>query len=231
MSNEVLWLLFAITNFLLMMGMYKLFGKTGIFVWVGIATIIANIQVIKSIELFTMSATLGNIMYGTIFLGTDALNEIYGKKQAKRAVLMGFYVLIATLIVMQMMLLFTPGPDDFGQEPLSIIFGFWVRLIIGSLVAFLVSQLLDVTLFQWIKSKLPGNKWLWVRNNGSTILSQAVDTLIFVPIAFIGTMPFESVIEIAISTYLIKLMVALLDTPFLYAMKKIKPLELFKDLG
>ncbi len=231
MSNELLWLIFAITNFVLMIGMYKLFGRVGIFVWIGIATIIANIQVIKSIELFGMSATLGNIMYGTIFLGTDALNEIYGKKQAKRAVFMGFYVLIATLILMQLMLLFIPGPSDFGQEPLSIIFGFWVRLIIGSLAAFLVSQLLDVTLFQWIKSKLPANKWLWVRNNGSTILSQAIDTLIFVPIAFLGTMPFETVVEIAISTYIIKIMVAVLDTPFLYAMKRIKPLELFSDLG
>ncbi|MBU1145450.1 MAG: queuosine precursor transporter [Firmicutes bacterium] len=225
MSNELLWFIFAIVNFLLLMGLYKLFGKTGIFVWVGIATLLANIQVTKNISLFGINATLGNIMYGTIFLATDALNEIFDKKAAKKAVYLGFYVLLSSLIVMQLALTFIPNENDISQTALETIFGFLPRIALGSLIAFFISQQLDVNLFQKIKHKWPSDKWLWVRNNGSTFISQFVDSIIFVPIAFLGVYDLTVVIEIFISTYVIKLVVAFLDTPFLYLMKKIKPLD------
>jgi hypothetical protein len=227
MSNEFLWLIFAIVNFVLLIGMYKIFGKLGIFVWM--ATIIANIQVTKNISLFGLTATLGNVMYGTIFLGTDALNEIFSKKDAKKAVYLGFYVMISTLILMQLALVFVPNESDISQSSLQTIFGFFPRIVIGSLIAFLFSQLLDVSLFQWIRKLLPENKWLWVRNNGSTIISQFFDTLIFVPIAFWGVYDFETLKWIFVTTYLIKVMVAALDTPFLYFMKRIKPFDIMQD--
>jgi len=231
MSNELLWLIFALVNFMLLIGMYKLFGKLGIYVWIGMATIIANIQVTKNITILGLSATLGNVMYGTIFLGTDALNEIFDKKAAKKAVYLGFYVLLSTMILMQLALIFTPNQTDISQGALEVIFGFLPRIVIGSLTAFFFSQLLDITLFQWIRSKLPANKWLWVRNNGSTMLSQLVDTCIFVPIAFLGIYDFNTVFQIFITTYIIKVVVAALDTPFLYLMKHIKPLDLLKEKG
>ncbi|MDD3122298.1 MAG: queuosine precursor transporter [Candidatus Izemoplasmatales bacterium] len=229
MSNELLWLIFAIVNFILLIGMYKLFGKLGIFVWIAMATIIANIQVTKNISLFGLTATLGNVMYGTIFLGTDALNEIFSKKDAKKAVYLGFYVMISTLILMQLALVFIPNESDISQSSLQTIFGFFPRIVVGSLFAFICSQLLDVSLFQWIRKLLPENKWLWVRNNGSTIVSQFFDTLIFVPIAFWGVYDFETLKWIFVTTYLIKVLVAALDTPFLYFMKKIKPLDILQD--
>lgn len=231
MSNEILWFIFAIINFILLMGMYKLFGKLGIYVWIGMATIIANIQVTKNITIFGLSATLGNVMYGTIFLGTDALNEIFDKKAAKKAVYLGFYVLLSTLVLMQLALVFTPNETDISQGALQVIFGFLPRIVVGSLTAFFVSQLLDITLFQWIRSKLPANKWLWVRNNGSTMLSQLIDTSIFVPIAFLGVYDFNTVLQIFITTYVIKVIVAALDTPFLYMMKRIHPLDILKEKG
>ncbi len=228
MSNEWIWIFFAFINFLLFIGMYVLFGKTGIFVWIGVATILANIQVTKQITLFGFEATLGNIMYGTIFLATDALNEFFTKKDAKRAVWLGFFILIATTLIMQVALWFQPNESDFAQGSLETIFGFFPRLVLASLIAFLISQLLDVYLFQKIKSYLPQTKFLWIRNNGSTILSQLVDTAIFVPIAFLGTFPNEVLFGIGgifVSTYLIKVLVALLDTPFLYLMKRLKPFQ------
>jgi queuosine precursor transporter len=228
MNNELIWIFFAIVNFTLFLGMYKLFGKTGIFVWIGIATLLANIQVTKSVTLFGFEATLGNIMYGTIFLATDALNEVFHKKDAKLAVWMGFFILISSTIIMQIALLFTPNQYDVAQNALETIFGFFPRIIVASLLAFLVSQLVDVAIFQKIKSLLPGNKWLWVRNNGSTILSQLLDTAIFVPIAFYGVYPNEvlfGITGIFFSTYIIKLLVAFLDTPFLYLFKRITPLN------
>ncbi|MDD4184372.1 MAG: queuosine precursor transporter [Candidatus Izemoplasmatales bacterium] len=225
MMNELLWFGFAILNFLLFIGMYKLFGKTGIFVWIAIGTILANIQVTKSITVFGLHATLGNIMYGTIFLATDALNELYDKKTATKAVMLGFIVLCITLIVMQVALVFQPNSEDIAQDSLETIFGFLPRIALGSLVAFLISQFFDVNLFQKIKSKLPNDKYLWLRNNGSTFVSQLIDSLIFVPIAFLGIYSFPVVLQIFVSTYLIKVFVALLDTPFLYLIKKVNPLE------
>ena len=99
------------------------------------------------------------------------------------------------------------------------------RIALGSLTAYLISQMVDVHLYQWIRKKLPEDKFLWVRNNGSTLVSQLVDTVIFVPIAFLGEWPIDVVISIFITSYLIKVIVAFLDTPFVYLIKKIKPLD------
>ena len=225
MPNELLWVIFALVNFTLFLLIYKFFGKTGIFVWIVIATILANIQVTKIIYLFGIEATLGNILYGTIFLGTDVLNEIFGKKSAKKAVYLGFITMIVTVILMTISLKFIPHPNDFVQTSLETIFGYLPRLLLASLIAFIISQLIDVYVFDLIKRLLPDNKWLWVRNNLSTSFSQLIDTLIFVPIAFYNTVSNQVLVGIMISTYLIKIIVAILDTPFIYLIKKIKPLD------
>ncbi|PWW30270.1 putative integral membrane protein (TIGR00697 family) [Cytobacillus oceanisediminis] len=86
MFNEWFGLLFALINFILVLAMYRLFGKTGLFVWIGFSTVMANLQVVKTVEMFGLTATLGNAMYGTAFLVTDILNEKYGKDEAKKAV-------------------------------------------------------------------------------------------------------------------------------------------------
>jgi len=225
MPNELLWILFALINFILFLMCYKLFGKTGVVAWIAIATILANIQVMKQITLFGLEATMGNIMYGTIFLATDALSEKYGKKASNRAVYLGFFVLAASIIIMQLALVFEPNLYDTAQPHLEAVFGFYLRVAVASLIAYLISQLLDVYLFHKIKDRLPGRKWLWVRNNVATIISQLFDTMIFVTIAFLGTMESSVFWQIALSTFLIKVMVAALDTPFVYLVGKIKPLN------
>ncbi len=236
MSNEILWLIFAIINFILIVGIYKLFGKTGLFAWIAMGTILANIQVTKSINFqvgdFIIAATLGNIMYGTLFLVTDALGEKYSRQDAKKAVQIGFFSLISTIVIMQVALLFTPNEYDFAQDSLVTIFGFLPRLALGSLTAYVVSQSFDVYFFHRIKQHYSSHKTLWIRNNGSTIVSQLLDTIIFVPIAFapitlLGAegLPWEIVWEIFWTTYIIKVVVAALDTPFVYLIKKITPIE------
>jgi len=99
------------------------------------------------------------------------------------------------------------------------------RILLASLSAFIISQFIDVYAFDKIKRKLPENKFLWIRNNVSTIISQAIDTSIFVPIAFYGVVSNEILLGLMLSTYAIKVIVALLDTPFIYLAKKIKPNE------
>jgi len=235
--NIILWLLFALVNFGLIVGIYKLFGKTGLFAWIAMGTILANIQVTKSIDFdlgfIVVAATLGNIMYGTLFLVTDALGEKYGKKDAKKAVYIGFFSLFATVIVMQLALVFEPNEIDFAQGSLETIFGFLPRIALGSLLAYAVSQMFDVYFFQKIKEKYSKDNMLWLRNNGSTLVSQLIDTTIFVPFAFAPVVIFgadgyawEVVWQIYWTTYLIKVIVAGLDTPFVYLIKKMKPLDL-----
>lgn len=225
MPNEILWILFALVNFSFFLLAYKFFGRVGIFMWIVLATILANIQVLSLVDLFGIEANLGNILYGTIFLGTDVLNEIYGKKEAKKGVYIGFSVMFITVVIMQIAINFTTNPEDWAMPHLKEIFGFLPIIFIASMAAFIVSQLVDVYIFDKIKEKLPDTKFLWIRNNGSTLISQFIDTLIFVPIAFYGTYSNPVLFKLLISTYLIKLIVALLDTPIIYIAKKIKAIE------
>lgn len=220
MSNEILWILFAIINFGLLLTVYRIFGKPGLFVWIGMSTVIANIQVVKTVEMFGLNATLGNIVYGTAFLATDILNEKYGKREAKKAVWMGFTTLIILTVIMQFALLFTPGENDIAHPALETLFGLVPRIAIGSLIAYIVSQYFDVWLYAKLKQIFPSGRTLWVRNNGSTMISQLLDTSIFCLIAFYGVYPFEVWLEIFLTTYVIKFIVAALDTPFFYLAKK-----------
>ncbi len=151
MFNEWFGLLFAIINFILVLAMYRLFGKTGLFVWIGFSTVMANLQVVKTIEMFGLTATLGNAMYGTAFLVTDILNEKYGKEEAKKAVWLGFFTLLSMTLIMQMVLMFKPHETDFAQESLSTLFSVLPRIAAGSLAAYLVSQFTDVYIFTYLK--------------------------------------------------------------------------------
>ncbi|KEZ50641.1 MULTISPECIES: queuosine precursor transporter [Metabacillus] len=225
MPNELLWIGFAFINFIIVLLFYKLFGKSGLFVWIGFSTVVANLQVVKTIEIFGLTATMGNIMYGTAFLVTDIINEKYGEKEAKKAVWLGFATLISLTVIMQGVLMFQPDETDFAQGALKTIFDMIPRIAIGSLAAFIISQYTDVAIYSWLRRKFPSDRLLWVRNNGSTMISQLLDTLIFTSIAFLGVYPFDIWIQIFITTYLIKFVVAIIDTPFAYLAKRIKPAE------
>jgi uncharacterized integral membrane protein (TIGR00697 family) len=127
------------------------------------------------------------------------------------------------LVTMSLSLLFIPSVNDYAQDSLVTLFNPAVRIVLGSLIAYLVAQFLDIKLFNLIKKKLPSDKFMWVRNNVSTILSQSVDTIIFVTIAFLFVYNTPILIQIYISTFVFKVIIALIDTPFLYIAKKIKP--------
>lgn len=139
MTNVLLWILLLLVNFGLIILAYRLFGKVGLYSWMAIAAILANIQVLKTVELFGMVATLGNIIYGTSFLATDILAENHDKKEAKRGVWIGFFSLVATVIIMTICLWFIPHESDFAQSSLETIFSIMPRIAIASLIAYLIS--------------------------------------------------------------------------------------------
>ena len=181
--------------------------------------ILANIQVMKLVSLFGMTATLGNILYGTSFLATDILSENHGKKDAKLAVHMGFFMLLMMVVVMKFAILFIPNPHDMAHEALSKIFGLTPRVAGASFCAYACSQYHDVWMFHLLKDKTH-DKHLWLRNNVSTMVSQAIDTGIFVGVAFYGMYPTNVLLSLFLSTYVIKWIVALSDTWCVYLARK-----------
>jgi len=215
-------ILFVLVHFVLFLFCYRKFGKSGLYAWVGIATVLANIQVTKTIGMFGLVMTLGNTMYGTIYLTTDLLNEKYGEKAAKKAVWFGFFALLLSTIVMQMALVFEPQAEDIAQEHLEMIFGLLPRLAAASLLAYFTSQFLDVRLYSWIRKFFPERNQLWIRNNGSMAISQLVDTFIFCTVAFAGVYSSEVWWEILLTTYLIKFVISVAATPVIYIARGFK---------
>ncbi|MCG8618324.1 MAG: queuosine precursor transporter [Desulfobacterales bacterium] len=214
--NELLWLAMLAVNFGCILIAYRLFGRAGLYAWVPLAAVVANVQVIKLVDLFGITATLGNIVYASSFLVTDILSEIYGKKEARRAVFIGLFSLVAMTVLMNLALYFKPAPDDFAQESLSTIFGFMPRIAGASLLAYLLSQLHDVWAFDFWRQRFPSARLLWLRNNASTMVSQFIDSTVFTLLAFWGVYPAGVLVEIFWTTYLLKWVVGAADTPFIY---------------
>ena len=219
--NELYWVLLLLLNFGAILLSYRIFGKTGLFAWIPIAVIVANIQVLKTIELFGMVATLGNIVYATSFMATDILSENHEKKDAQKAVAIGFMSLIVMTVFMNVALLFTPHESDFAHEALAKLFTVMPRIALASLIAYLVSQMHDIKAYHFWKRKFPATRHIWLRNNASTMVSQLLDTVIFSTIAFYGLFPTGVFLEIVFTTYILKWIVAALDTPLIYLAKKL----------
>lgn len=225
MQNEILWLAMLLANFFLIILAYKLFGKWGLIMWIPISVIVANIQVIQTVELFGLAATLGNIVYASSFLVTDILSENYGKKEAQKAVWIGFFSLISMTLLMNLALAFQPLTGDefapIAHDATSTIFGLMPRIAIASLAAYLLSQRHDVWAYHFWRKRFSKENQIWLRNNLSTMVSQLIDSSVFVLIAFYGVFETPVLVEIFITTYILKFVVAASDTPFIYWGKRI----------
>jgi hypothetical protein len=216
LSNEVLWLVLLLVNFAGIILAFRLFGKVGLIAWMVLSVIAANIQVTKTIELFGITATLGNIVYASSFLITDIFSENYGIKAARRVVVIGFVAIVGFTVLMNISLLFAPAESDFVHSSMETIFGLLPRIAAASLLAYLVSQLHDVWAYALWKRLVPEEHQIWIRNNASTLVSQLIDSAIFVAVAFLGVFPLPVLLEILVTTYILKLIVAAADTPFVY---------------
>lgn len=231
--NELLLLGSVIVIYGLVLLSYKLFNKTGLYVMTVITTIIANIEVLILVDAFGLNQTLGNVMFASTYLITDILSENEGKKYANKAVWIGVFTSLVMLIFTQYMRLYIPAENDWATTYINEIFATTPRLILGSLSGYVVSQLFDVWLYhRWWKftENKTGNKrkFLWLRNNGSTLISQLINTIIFTTISFGGWYDFNTLITIMISSYVIYVFTSLLDTPAVYIARKMKDKEVIK---
>lgn len=201
-------------------------GKAYVYGVIAALAVLMNIFVLKPFDIFGLTTYGGNILYGCMFFCTDLLAEHYGKKEALKAVRIGFVSLLIYFIASQFYLhLDTTVAIDGAeavQSALTTIFAPAWGIVIASLAAFLVSNVLDVYIYDWIHKKT-GSRLLWVRNNVSTFVSQLLDTFTFTFLAAaFGIFDWNIVGEIILFAYIFKVFVAVLDTPFLYLSRRIR---------
>ena len=226
-NQELLWLFTVIYDLGLAILLYRFFGKYGLYTAVVLGIILGNLQGGKVSELeifgYSFTASMGAILYSGIYFATDVLNEKYGRKEANRAVMLGFFANIAVMITLVLSIQFKPS-DIAGSalevhNAISVLAGYSPIFVVGSLVAYLISQTFDVWFFHKIRS-YTGESKLWLRNNLSTITSQLLDTMIYQFTWVLAGMDLKTAFMIAITKYVFKVVIAGIDTIFIYWVRK-----------
>lgn len=182
--------------------------------------LVANVVAGKVVDLFGFIVPAAVVAYGITFLCTDVINEIWGKEQAQKTVKLGLKVQLASLSLILLAIWLPPAifAVDFNAA-FKTVLGQNVRVVFASLTAYYISQYHDVIAFNFWRKRTNG-KHKWLRNNLSTMASQIIDTAIFITIAFWGMVP--NLLWMIISQYIIKFIIALLDTPFFYLLTRNK---------
>lgn len=219
--NELLMILSVPVYFGALVLFFRLFGKHGLFAWTVICTIAANIEVLILVHGFGMDTTLGNVLFASSFLATDVMSELFGKKDASKCVKLGIAANISFIIISQSWFLFVPAEADTMSAPIRTVFANTPRVMLASLAAYVICEMYDVWAYHHIWSwseKRFGNKrsFLWLRNNGSTLVSQLINVVSFNLLAFAGVFEWSIIVQILIFGYAIFIVTSLVDTPFLY---------------
>ena len=222
LHQEILWVATIFIDLGCALIMFYMFGRQGLYATIVISLLLANLQGPKLTEIFGLQTSMAVILYSSIYFATDLLSERYGKEEANRAVMIGFLVSIVILLMTSLSLLYVPTTSS---EAASLaenvhaatvtLFDYSPRFVMGSLLAYLVSQRVDVLIFHYLKRKTSG-KHLWLRNNLSTMISQGLDTLVYGLIVWWGVVDFFTAMTLAGSKYVFKVLIALIDTPFIY---------------
>ncbi len=245
-NTEVIWFIMLILCFFSILIFLRLFGYVGLYVYSAIAIIAANIQVLKQANFNLFSSinekiipfyepspiALGTILFASTFLCTDILSEYYGKEKARKNVLIGFCSFFLMTVLMLVTIGIQPAAGEWVsmvQESLAILFTPMTSIFVASMIAYLISQYFDIWFFSYLKT-ISSNKLLWLRNNVSTALSSLIDNTIFSIFAWIilspNPFPLSDVImTFILGVYLLRVFIAILDTPFIYLAKYFIPKE------
>ena len=178
------------------------------FAGMAIAAVLAS----KIILIAGSAVPAGVLAYAITFACTDIIGEVYGEKTARKMVMAGFVAMIAVVGLIQLSIAWPAAPFWNGQESYEQVLGSSPRIIIASLMAYICSQTLDISIFSRLR-KATNGKHLWLRNNASTFGSQLFDSAVFVTIAFYGVFPIG---EMIIGQWIIKIIIAAIDTPLVY---------------
>ena len=221
----LLWFFTVMLDLGFAVALYRWFGRYGLYGSIVFSLLLANIQGPKLTMIFGLQTSMGVILYSSIYFATDLLSEKYGKEEAQRAVLLGFVVSVMLVVLSQISLLYLPSTNPSTSEfalrvhqATLTLFDYTPRFVFGSLLAYIISQSFDVWIFHRIK-QATGGKYLWLRNTGSTLISQLVDTLIYGLVVWWGIVDLTTALQLAAAKYVFKFTIAVLDTPFIYMAK------------
>ncbi len=174
--------------------------------------VLAAVMASKIIVVGPIVVPAGVLAYCLTFLITDVISEVWGKERAQTVVMGGFITLVLVFVLTGISILWPPAPFWPHQQAYKTILGSSARIMVASLAAYLFSQYHDVWAFHFWR-RLTTERYLWLRNNASTVVSQLLDSVVFITIAFYGTMPLAPLI---VGQWVVKVGIALLDTPFVY---------------
>ena len=226
-------LFFLLSGFLCFGGvlLFKwLFGRVGLYVWIGIMLIFANIEVTKTVEMFWFKElTLGNSSFGAVFLATSILQEEYGDKHGWRALAIGFASVLTFVGLMQLVLIFKPADIDFSQEALVTIFTLSPRINGVSLGCALLANCFDVFIFAKLRKSWKG-RFLGLRSFLSDIVPNVVENFVFDFGAFLGVYTAAECFNLALGGSVLELFCSVFAIPAIYLSRKIKPLHEFADI-
>lgn len=236
---ELLWLGMLLLCYAGVLVFLKLFGRAGLYVYIGIGIVGANIQVLKVVQFGVLPEpiALGTVWFSSLYLATDILAERRGAKAARKAILLGFFAYLFFTIAMVITAGFAnPAPPENGvdwpyQSHNHIVGLFAVQpgIFLAGVIAYLVSMSLNVFVFDRVR-RATGGKHLWLRNNVSTIVAAIVDSTVFSFLAWIVFASEPLAVKTVLVTYiggslLIRFFVAFLDTPFMYLSRRVAPHE------
>lgn len=173
---------------------------------------LSTILAAKIITIAGYTVPAGVLAYSLTFVCTDIISEVYGERAARSIVWAGFISMIVVAILIQLAVSWEPALFWRNQKAFELILSSSNRVVIASITAYLLSQILDVWIFDQIRN-VTKNKHLWLRNNLSTISAQLLDSIVFVFIAYYGKFPLY---ELIIGQWMAKIIIALTDTPFVY---------------
>ena len=226
--NEVYAIVFTVAYLCVALWFYRM-GKTWLQAYLATSYILTLILAPKFFDFFGLTASMGSVAYAGIFFATDMLTERYGKATGYQTVRVGFALTLLFVAMTQINILFEPVAFSASlSDAQNIVFGSSLRLMVAGFCVYLFAQHFDVWLYHKLHEKT-GAKHLWLRNCGSTLISQFLDSVLFFTLAFYGTMSNDILLNVMLTGFLIKSLIAFLDTPFMYLARRMTPLDLKKN--
>lgn len=177
--------------------------------------ITSNIISVKLIHIFGIILPAGIIIFPVSYIIGDILTEVYGYSRSRKVIWLGFLCNLITVIFIWLAGIIKPAQLWDGQDAYEKILGFTPRLLFASFIAYLAGEFSNAFVLAKMKILTKG-RWLWSRTIGSTIVGQGIDSLLFITIAFVGTVPFENLLIIIVYQWLFKTLYEIIITPFTY---------------
>ena len=229
LSIESLSVILFLFSAVIILFMFRYFGLAGLYVYSAISTVIANIQVLKlgKFSLISDPMALGTVTFATIFLSNDIITEHFGKQAAQKNIWLSFITQIIVTCVMIIAIGFKPVDGDGAHDAISMLFLPAPRLLLASLTAFLISQFININIFQRL-SRFYNEKKLWLRSNLSLMISAFIDNSVFSLLAWVILAPnpvsnTTLIYTYILGTYAFIIILSLFSTPIIYLSHYFKP--------